>query len=217
MTVDHFLYRYVEAAVYTGDSRGFISRTFRDNRMFGLSGRRRGRGRPDVEALLRRMGSESHGENWKLKDIDKTKFMPGQKGGGEDEEEDDVDGDGTVFASFQVGKWKAQGFKSLERYSTEDVGRMKDLVVSGGLMGKKTRLQVECLRPVTSVTTTVRKRTGTGTGEYGSCRDNYSAGGRKGCSLFACNTVGGRAGLLLFRRARSRCLRRYPYRRRRRR
>ena len=133
--------------MYTGKRRGFTPQTLREHKRKLKEGAKKlftSRSSHKIEQSgedesLYAMGSESHGKDWKLVD---------DKKGDGDGEDDDL-----TFTSFQWANWRAQGFRSLEKYKVDDVGRMEDLVVTKDR--RDIRLQVECLRPATSVATTV--------------------------------------------------------------
>ena len=62
---------------------------------------------------------------------------------------------GVGFASFRWGSKGTFGDAPRRVYNAEDVGRLQDLVGDKRKIGGAVKLQVECLRPLDSVVTTV--------------------------------------------------------------
>lgn len=97
---------------------------------------------------------------------------------GAEEEEEELGGGRKefMFSSFRWSNRGKFGFDSRKRkYETDDVGRLRDLVSERRKGKREMRLKVECLRPPTSVTTTVS--------DEGGARERGMLGKKRLCYL----------------------------------
>lgn len=146
--------RYIDAGVYTRKAKSYAAEAFlkRKRKMKKTAQMSRQAMKHFSAHKKKREEREGSGE---AGDIESGEEQKKEEGEGSDGDGDDDGGDGDMFSSFRWGGKSKYGFEPL-RYKTEEVGRLRDLTAEKrGVLEKGVRLQVDCMRPHSSVATTV--------------------------------------------------------------